>query len=141
MTPRSPLDLDHATMQRIGRQVADTVAAHLASLREQPVIRTGLPLEVRHGFSGPAPEEGADFDALLETLRSDVLAYTAREPHPGFMGYVPGCPSFPALMGDWLATGWNVFAGVWSIAEGPNALELAVLEWFRAWIGMPASVA
>ena len=105
MTDRSPLDLDHATMQRIGRQVADTVAAHLASLREQPVIRTGLPLDVRQGFSGPAPEDGTDFDALLETLRTDVLAYTAREPHPGFMGYVPGCPSFPAIMGDWLATG------------------------------------
>jgi glutamate/tyrosine decarboxylase-like PLP-dependent enzyme len=41
------------------------------------------------------------------------------------------------VLGDWLATGYNVFAGVWPVAEGPNALELAVLEWFRDWTGMP----
>ena len=137
MTSRSPLDLDQAAMQRLGRRVADVVAEHLSTLRDQPVIRNGLPAEVRQRLAAPPPEEGAEFEVLLETLRRDVLAYAAREPHPGFMGYVPGCPTFPAVLGDWLATGFNVFAGVWPIAEGPNALELAVLDWFRSWIGMP----
>ena len=40
-------------------------------------------------------------------------------------------------MGDWLATGYNFFAGVWSVAAGPNEVELTVLEWFRRWMGMP----
>jgi glutamate/tyrosine decarboxylase-like PLP-dependent enzyme len=124
-------------MQRLGRRVADVVAEHLATLRAQPVITNGVPPEVRRSLAGPPPEEGEDFDALLDTLRADVLAYAAREPHPGFMGYVPGCPTFPAVLGDWLATGYNVFAGVWPVAEGPNALELVVLDWFRSWIGMP----
>jgi glutamate/tyrosine decarboxylase-like PLP-dependent enzyme len=137
MTPRSPLDLDHAEMQRLGRRVADLVAEHLGSLREQPVLRGGLPAEARRRLAAPPPEEGAPFEALLDVLRADVFPYAAREPHPGFMGYVPGCPTFPAVLGDWLATGFNFFAGVWPVAEGPNALELAVLEWFRAWIGMP----
>ena len=66
-----------------------------------------------------------------------MLAYAAREPHPGFAGYVPGCPTFPAVLGDWLATGYNLFAGVWPVAEGPNALEVTVLEWFRTWVGLP----
>ena len=133
----SPLELDHDTMQRLGHRVADVVAEHLATLRDQPVIRGGLPRDVRLRLAEPPPEAGTDFEALLATLRDDVLPYAAREPHPGFMGYVPGCPTFPAILGDWLATGFNIFAGVWPIAEGPNALELAVLEWFRAWIGMP----
>lgn len=133
----SPLDLDHATMQRMARQVADTVAHHLATLRDQPVIAHDVPDELRARVSGMPAESPEAFDALLATLRDEVLPYAAREPHPGFMGYVPGCPSFPAILGDWLATGYNIFAGVWPVAEGPNALELAVLEWFRAWIGMP----
>lgn len=124
-------------MQALGRQVADVVATHLATLRDQPVITTGIPTETRRRLAVGAPEQGADFDTLLATLRDDVLAYAAREPHPGFLGYVPGCPTFPAVLGDWLATGFNVFAGVWPVAEGPNALELVVLEWFRTWIGMP----
>lgn len=137
MPTRSPLDLDQATMQALGRLVADVVAEHLATLGGQPVIATGLPDAVRRRLTAPPPEEGAGFDALLATLQQDVLPYAAREPHPGFMGYVPGCPTFPAVLGDWLATGYNLFAGVWPVAEGPNALELAVLEWFRAWVGMP----
>ena len=124
-------------MQRMGRRVADIVAEHMATLRNQPVIVGGIPFATRERLSAPPSEAPGSFDALIDTLTSDVLAYTAREPHPGFMGYVPSCPSFPAVMGDWLATGWNVFAGVWTIAEGPNVLELAVLEWFRQWMGMP----
>ncbi len=138
MHNKSPLDLDQVTMQRLGRRVADVVAEHLATLREQPVITGGIPLGTRQRLSAPPPEDPGDFDDLLEILRSDILRYTAIEPHPGFMGYVPSCPSFPAILGDWLATGWNVFAGVWSIAEGPNVVELAVLDWFRQWIDMPA---
>jgi hypothetical protein len=49
---------------------------------------------VRRRLAAPAPEEGRAFDALLDALRTDVLPWAAREPHPGFMGYVPGCPTF-----------------------------------------------
>jgi hypothetical protein len=90
--PRSPLELDHAAMQALGRQVADLVAGHLATLRDQPVIATGVPPEVRRRLAAAPPEEGAAFDALLDVLRADVLPVAAREPHPGFMGYVPGAP-------------------------------------------------
>lgn len=133
----SPLELDQATMQRLGRQVADLVAEHLAGLRDLPVIRGDIPVTTRARLAELPPEEPGDFDELLTILREDVLSHIAHEPHPGFMGYIPGCPTFPAVLGDWLATGHNIFAGVWSIAEGPNSLELAVLEWFREWIGMP----
>src|SRR5215831_11657171 len=138
MTTRSPLDLDHATMQRLGRQVADAVAGHLASLRDQRVLTNGLPAATRQRLTEPPDEAPVPFDHLLQTLQTDVFPFSAREPHPGFMAYVPGCPTFPAVLGDWLATGYNFFAGVWPIAEGPNAVELAVLEWFRQWTGMPA---
>jgi glutamate/tyrosine decarboxylase-like PLP-dependent enzyme len=40
-------------------------------------------------------------------------------------------------MGDWIATGFNFFAGVWPVAAGPNEVELTVLEWFRRWMEMP----
>jgi glutamate/tyrosine decarboxylase-like PLP-dependent enzyme len=40
------------------------------------------------------------------------------------------------VLGDWLATGFNFFAGVWPVAAGPNEIELVVLDWFRQWLGM-----
>jgi aromatic-L-amino-acid/L-tryptophan decarboxylase len=138
MSTTSPLDLDPATMRRLGHQVADTVVDHLSSLRDQRVLTNGLPQDARRRLAAPPSSEPVPFDDLLQQLRDDVFPYSAREPHPRFMAYVPGCPTFPAMLGDWLATGYNFFAGVWPVAEGPNAVELAVLEWFRQWTGMPA---
>ena len=137
MSARSPLDLDRDTMRRLGRRVADLVADHLASLREQPVLTGTGRREAMRLVAASPPEQGAEFEQLMETLSTKVFAYHAREPHPGFIAYVPSCPTFPAMLGDWLATGFNFFAGVWSVASGPNALELVVLDWFREWLGMP----
>ena len=124
-------------MQRIGRQVADFVAEHLATLRDQPAYRTLDRRSARQLFDTTPPEDPTPFDAILDHFRERVVPHHAREPHPRFLGYIPSCPTFPAVMGDWLATGFNFFAGVWSVAAGPNEIELTVLEWFRRWMEMP----
>jgi glutamate/tyrosine decarboxylase-like PLP-dependent enzyme len=134
---RSPLDLDHATMRRLGHLVADTVAHHLSTLREQPAYATLDTASAERIIEREAPARGTDFETLLATLRDQVFPHAAREPHPGFIAYVPSCPTFPAVLGDWLATGFNFFAGVWPVAAGPNEIELVVLEWFRQWLRMP----
>ena len=135
--PRSPLDLDHETMRRLGYLVTDTVAHHLATLRQQPAYATLSTGAAERLIERGAPTQGTDFETLLATLRDRVFPHAAREPHPGFIAYVPSCPTFPAVLGDWLATGYNFFAGVWPVAAGPNELEVIVLDWFREWLGMP----
>lgn len=135
--PRSPLDLDHDTMRRLGHLVADTVAGHLSTLREQPAYATLDTAAAERLIERQPPAQGTDFETLLATLRDRVFPHAAREPHPGFIAYVPSCPTFPAVLGDWLATGFNFFAGVWPVAAGPNEIELVVLDWFRQWLGMP----
>lgn len=137
MPDRSPLDLDRDTMRRLGVRVVEIVADHLATLRDQPAFQAISRETADRLIATPAPEHGSDFDALLGTLRERVFPNAAREPHPGFIAYVPSCPTFPAILGDWLATGFNFFAGVWAVASGPNELELVVLDWFREWLGMP----
>lgn len=134
---RSPLDLDLETMRRLGHQIADIVATHLASVREEPVIAALPRRELNVALMEAAPRSPLDSDSIIASLRQNVFPYHAREPHPGFMAYVPSCPTFPALMGDWLATGYNFYAGVWPVAAGPNQLEMVVLEWIRNWTGMP----
>ncbi len=134
---RSPLDLDRETMRRLGHRVTDVVAEHLATIRDEPVIASLPRSELRRALARPAPRKGIEFEELLSTLQESVFPYHAREPHPGFLAYVPSCPTFPAVVGDWLATGYNFFAGVWPVATGPNELEMVVLDWFCDWMGMP----
>ena len=124
-------------MRRLGHLVADTVAHHLATLRDQPAYATLDTAAAERLVEREAPAHGTDFETLLATLRDRVFPHAAREPHPGFIAYVPSCPTFPAVLGDWLATGFNFFAGVWPVAAGPNEIELVVLDWFRHWLSMP----
>ena len=124
-------------MRRLGTRVVDVVTDHLATLREQPVFAGISRTEADRLIATAPPEHGTDFDTLITTLRERVFPYAAREPHPGFIAYVPSCPTFPAVLGDWIATGYNFFAGVWPVASGPNEIEVTVLDWFRQWLGMP----
>src|SRR5512146_814277 len=136
-TQESNLELDRDTMLRIGRQVCDCVVQHLSTIRDQPAQRA-LTRPDAERLIGAAPwEAGVDFESLLDFLHDRVFPYHAREPHPHFMGYIPSSPTFPAVLGDWLASGYNFFAGVWSVAAGPNEIELVVLDWCREWLGMP----
>lgn len=135
---RSPLDLDLETMRRLGRDVVDQVAEHLATLREQPVLDEIDRVTAERLIAADPPQHGTEFGTLLATLRERVFAHSAREPHPGFIAYVPSCPTYPAVLGDWLATAYNFFAGVWPMASGPNEVEHLVIDWFRQWLGMPA---
>ena len=123
--PRSPLDLDADTMRRLGYMVTDVVAQHLSTLRQQRVFDTLPRRATERLIAAPPPARGTDIDTMLAWLGEHVFAHAAREPHPGFMAYVPGCPTFPAALGDWLATGYNFFAGVWPVASGPNADRVA----------------
>lgn len=134
----SPLDLSREEMLRLGTRVSEVVAEHLATLRDQPALVALDRQQAERLIAGPAPEQGRDFEELLAFLCQRVFAHAAREPHPGFMAYVPSCPTFPAVLGDWLATGFNCFGGAWPVGSGPAMLELVVLDWFRAWLGMPA---
>jgi glutamate/tyrosine decarboxylase-like PLP-dependent enzyme len=112
------------------------LAEHLSSLRSQPAIRKHAPGDPVLP-KGEAPANPVALDEILGTLDKYVFPYHAREPHPGFMAYVPSCPTFPAMVGDWISTGYNFYAGVGLVATGPNRVEHVVLDWFRRWLGMP----
>jgi glutamate/tyrosine decarboxylase-like PLP-dependent enzyme len=134
----APLELDAATMHRMARQVADLVVEHLATVGEQPAQRTLSRAETEQVLLMQPPEAGESLDAILDGLREHVIPFHAREPSPRFVGYVPSCPTFAGVLGDWIGAGFNFFSGVWSVAAGPNQVELTVLDWFRGWLGMPA---
>ena len=134
----SILELDQATMQRLGRRVADVVAEHLATIRTKRAVTSLSREAAERSLAAPPPAAGSDFEAILTTLRERVFPYAAFEPHPGFIAYVPSCPAYPAVLGDWLTSGYNFFGGAWNVGAGPSQIELVVLEWLRTWLGMPA---
>jgi aromatic-L-amino-acid/L-tryptophan decarboxylase len=136
-----PLGLDPETMRRLGYQTVDLLVDRWVRLREQPVLRRGTPTELARRLTGSPPEGPQGFDSILEQLGSDVLPFVSHNDHPAFFAYIPGCGTWPGVLGDLVASACNLEASSWVQAAGPSQLELVVLGWFKQWIGYPEQAA
>jgi glutamate/tyrosine decarboxylase-like PLP-dependent enzyme len=136
---RNPSELDWGAeeMRALGHAVVDAVVARHASLRDAAPWRGGDRAELEALFREPCPEEGGDPWTVLNRATREILPRAGRIDHPRFMAFVPASPVWPAILADWLATGFNIFQGTWLGGAGPSEIELVVLDWFRDWLGMP----
>jgi len=83
------------------------------------------------------PEEGHPPRHVIDRAVKDVLCNTLRLDHPRSFGFIPTCPTWPGVLADYLAAGFNVNAVAWLVASGPSQLEAIVVNWFRQWFGLP----
>lgn len=83
------------------------------------------------------PEQGRAGDEVIERAAREILPYTLRLDHPRSFGFVSSAPTWPGVLADFIASGYNVNACTWLVASGPSQLELVVIEWFRRWLGYP----
>ena len=137
----SPLGLDPETMRRLGYQTVDLLVDRWVGLREQPVLRRGTPTELARRLNGSPPAGPQSFEGILEQLGSDVLPFVSHNDHPAFFAYIPGCGTWPGVLGDLVASACNIEASSWVQAAGPSQVELVVLGWFKQWIGYPEQAA
>ncbi|MBI4521632.1 MAG: aminotransferase class I/II-fold pyridoxal phosphate-dependent enzyme [Gemmatimonadetes bacterium] len=135
----SRLSLAPDEMRRLGYRVVDLLIERIAGLEQSSVWTGAARSETERLLREPAPEEGRAADEVLERAVRDVLAVAGRIDHPRFFAFVPSCPTWPSILGDFLAAGYNVFQGTWLESAGPSQVELVVTDWFRAWLGMPES--
>jgi aromatic-L-amino-acid/L-tryptophan decarboxylase len=135
----SELEFSPERMRQIGYRVVDTLVDHLATLSSQRVGTKGDPAELLTALAEPVPEQGMEFEAVLDQVERQVFANTMHVNHPRFFAYVPGPGNFVGAMAEALISGYNVFAGTWISGSGPAAVELTVLEWLREICGMPRS--
>jgi aromatic-L-amino-acid decarboxylase len=138
MRPDDPLELDPALMREYGHRVVNLLVDRITTLDRQPAWRGAGRAELEARLRTGAPTEAEPFDALLRTLCDDVLEHAARVDHPRFFGFVPGSPTWPGVLADFIAAAYNVFAGSWLGGSGPAQVELVVLDWFKEWLGLPA---
>jgi aromatic-L-amino-acid decarboxylase len=136
-----PLALDADEMRRMGYAVVDLLIRRICELGDGPVLRTATRSEMAARIDEPPPAAARDFTGLLEVLDRDVLPFVGHFDHPRFFGYIPGAGTWPAALGDLIASATNIDAGAWRESAGASQLELTVLDWFRGWIGYPHDAA
>jgi aromatic-L-amino-acid/L-tryptophan decarboxylase len=127
-------------MRELGYRTVDMLVAQLDAVPNGPALRRASPQEMEtHLPDGPRGPR--DFDALLGELEEHVLPYMSRCDHPRYFAFIPASGTFPAALGDFIASALNIYAGSWMESAGPSRLELLLLERFKQWIGYPPGAA
>ena len=134
---RNPLDLEPEAMRKLGYRIVDLLVDRLARLDEGRAWRGASRAEMESRLREPPPEQPSDFDEIVRRLAADVLPFAGHHDHPRFFAYIPSCPTWPGILGDFLASGVNVFQGTWLQSAGASTVELVVLDWVRQWVGYP----
>src|SRR5215212_7903332 len=131
-----PLTLPPDELRRLGYHVVDRIVEHLGQLDELPPIRAVEPDWSRDSVA-PCPDEPTDPQTAIDSLFDEILPRGQRATHPRFFARI-GSPSNPvSALADFAAAGVNAFAASWAGGFGPSAVELAVIDWIRGWMGLP----
>jgi glutamate/tyrosine decarboxylase-like PLP-dependent enzyme len=131
-----PLSLPPDELRRLGHHVWDRLVDRWETLDAQPPIAAGDPDWGRERI-GPCPDGPGDALQAIDLLFDEILPRGQRADHPRFFARV-GSPSNPvSVLADLIGSGHNVFAGSWTGGAGASAVELAVLDWLRDWMGLP----
>jgi glutamate/tyrosine decarboxylase-like PLP-dependent enzyme len=136
-----PLALDEADLRRLAHWVVDRVVDHLIHGDDGPALAAGSPETMQAALGGPVPTAPGDAEEAMQALVDVALATMQHVDHRRFFTRVPSPAAAPAILGDWLATGFQSIAASWGGGAGPTTVELVVVEWLRELLGMPEGTA
>ena len=85
----------------------------------------------------PCPDGPTDPLAAVDALFDEILPRGQRGTHPRFFARIGSPSNSVSSLADFAAAGVNAFAASWAGGSRPSAVELEVVDWMRAWMGLP----
>ncbi len=131
MAPELMLDL--------AQKAAELLVERIQNLPEEDAwdgeFRQGLEKQL---MKDP-PEDGRSPAEVIEQVTREILPVAMRLDHPRCFAFIPSSPTWPGVLADFMAAGYNINACTWLVGSGPSQLELVVIDWLRQWVGYPES--
>ena len=136
-TEQGDLGMTPQAMRRLAARATEILVERIDGLGQAKAWDGEFREVLEEQLGGPPPETGQPAEEVLEQSVRHVLQYAARSDHPRFFGFVPSSPTWPGVIADFLAAGFNINSCTWLVSSGTGQLELAVTDWMRGWIGYP----
>lgn len=133
------LSMTPDAMRRLAAQVTEVLINRVDDLDSSNAWDGEFREVLEADLGGSPPEDPRPAEDVLVQVARDVLPNAARLDHPRFFGFVPSSPTWPGILADFLASGFNINSCTWLVSSGTSQLELTVVDWIRSWIGYPES--
>ncbi len=132
---RSELEMEPELMLDLARRSAELLVDRIRGLPEENAWDGDFRRSLETQLLEEPPEEGRAPAEVIERVSREVLPYAARHDHPRFLAFVPSSPTWPGILADFIAAGYNFNVCTWLAASGPSQLELVVIDWFSTGSG------
>lgn len=116
-------------------RMLDDMLDYTEQIGQQPVWQK-IPQEARDRFRQPLPMQPTPLEQVHEEFLRFILPYTARNGHPGFMGWVQGGGTTVGALAEMLAAWLNANLG--GRDQIPVEVERQITAWMRMVFGFPA---
>jgi glutamate/tyrosine decarboxylase-like PLP-dependent enzyme len=130
----NPFYLEPAQMRQLGYRVVDALVEHASGVSAHPVLGPARSPDLRELFR-PFPSKGSDAAETIERAIEQVFGNTMHLMHPRFFAYFPGPANFVGVLADFMAAGFNVFAGNAPHNEGAFEVERVTIDWLGRQFG------
>ncbi len=135
--PRDQLKLSPNDMREMGYRIIDMLVDYTGAQAQFPVTRALDHATFEEILDEPLPEEGTDWQDVLEQFERQVLTTIDHLDHPRFFAYIPSSSNFVSAMADALASGYNIFNALYPLGTGAAVVERLAISWLRELCGMP----
>ena len=115
-------------------RMLDDMLGDMENLRQRPVWQP-IPDEVRGRFHEPLQAIPMPLEDIHAEFMTAILPFTARNAHPGFLGWVQGGGTAVGMLSEMLAGGLNANLG--GRDQIPLQVENQITEWMRTLFGFP----
>ena len=132
------LDPSGDEIRRWGNAAIEVMADYLDSIRERRLYPRTTARQIREKLDRVLPDEGVDFDRLLETFNDVIVAASRHNGHPRMFGYMQAPGTAIAAIADLLASSLNANLTAWRSAPAAVEIERLTIDWIKQILGFNA---
>ena len=107
-------------MRELARQVTEALVERSERLSDDRAWDGEFQQELTKRLMEDPPEAGRPPREAIDRAVRDILPVTLRLDHPRAFGFVPSAPTWPGVLADFLASGFNINVATWLTASGPS---------------------
>ncbi|XP_071788989.1 aromatic-L-amino-acid decarboxylase-like isoform X1 [Asterias amurensis] len=131
--------MDVHEYQHRGKEVVDFISEYLNTIRSRRTFPDVQPGYMNKLVPEKAPEEPEKWEDIFQDVERVILPGVTHWQSPHMHAYFPALNSFPSLLGDMVADAISCLGFTWASSPACTELEIIVMDWLAAMIGLPAS--
>ncbi|MCY4612100.1 MAG: aminotransferase class I/II-fold pyridoxal phosphate-dependent enzyme [Nitrospira sp.] len=134
---RDGLSMSPELMLDLARKAAELVVERIEGLPKESAWEGDFQQILADRLMEDPPEAGRPAAEVLDRAAREIFPFALRLDHPRQFAFIPTAPTWPGILADFMAAGYNVNQCTWLTSSGPSQVELVVIDWLRRWIGYP----